>query len=211
MNDKLQNPDQTMATDNVFHLPPSRRPKTLQERVKEQVESSVAAHFREQNELLQANNKDLADRLQRLTTGIECLIGEMHGVRTGKKEEAFARIAGLDASPDLPTVSAEAALVYTLTASQIGEQLGFHPTQIGLLLGAKGVRWVGNGDYQEIGRTTKATASKYWHFEVPTRLAKILDDGDPEKFSITSKSVLAIYRRWKERKAPLLSQVLGSA
>ena len=51
---------------------------------------------------------------------------EMHGVRTGRKAEAFARIGGSDAAPDLPTISADSALVYTLTSGDIAEVLGFH-------------------------------------------------------------------------------------
>lgn len=106
------------ASAKVIHLPSERRPQTIEERVS-QVESSIAAHFREQNELLRQTNDEMSARLERLTNGIETLVTEMHGVRTGKKEEAFARVAGLDCKPDLPTVSAEAALVYTLSASQI--------------------------------------------------------------------------------------------
>lgn len=194
MTDKPQ--DSPPRSAKVFHLPSERRPPTIEERVR-QVESSIASHFREQNELLRLANEAMASRLERLTNGIETLVSEMHGVRTGKKEEAFARVAGLDCKPDLPTVSAEAALVYTLTASQIGEELGFHASQIGLLLGSKGLRWAGNGDYQEIGRTTKASAPKFWHYEVPRRLRAVLDENRPDKLEIKSKAVLAIFRKWE--------------
>ena len=69
----------------------------------------------------------------------------MHGVRTGKADEAFARVGGEDAAPDLPTVSAEAAVIYTCTAGSIGRKLDFRASEIGTLLGAKGLRWAGNG------------------------------------------------------------------
>ncbi|MGA0607974.1 hypothetical protein ACO2Q0_18445 [Phenylobacterium sp. VNQ135] len=194
-----EKPDKTgPRSAKVFHLPAERRPRSIEERVR-QVESSIQNHFREQNDILREANEAMASRLERLTNGIETLVAEMHGVRTGKKEEAFARVAGLDCKPDLPTVSAEAALVYTLTASQIGEELGFHASQIGLLLGAKGLGWAGNGDYQEIGRTTKASAPKFWHFEVPRRLRAVLDQNQPELFNIKSKPVLAVFRKWAER------------
>ena len=101
-------------------------------------------------------------------------VGEMKGVRTGKKEEAFARVGASDASPDLPTVSAEAALIYTQTAGEIGKILNFHATQIGLLLGSRGLGWAGNGDYQEPGRHKKDTQTKWWHRDVPARLRIIV-------------------------------------
>jgi hypothetical protein len=201
MTDKIENGG-SPAGARVFHLPPRReRSRSLEERVKHEVENVVAAQFREQNELLRASNKDLSDRLQRLTNGVELLVAEMQGVRTGKKEEAFARIAGLDCDPDLPTVCAEAALYYTLTAADIGERLGFHSSQIGLLLGPKGIGWAGNGDYQEISRNKRPSASKFWHFEVPDRLIKVLDENDPAKHGVRNKAVLAIFRRWHEKKA----------
>ncbi|MBS7452572.1 hypothetical protein KHP60_09510 [Microvirga sp. 3-52] len=165
------------------------------------VELTIADHFREQNEILRAHNQDQMEQIKRLTTGIERLVGEMHGLRTGKQEEAFARVAASDASADLPTVSAEAALIYVHTAKQIGEQLGFHPSQIGSLLGAKGLKWAGNGDYQEIGRTTSPSHPKFWHRDVPGKVRRILDESRPDRYGITDKSVLAIFRKWKERQA----------
>ena len=78
-------------------------------------------------------------KLDRLTNGIDRLVGEMHGIRTGKRDEAFARVAEFGSAADLPTVKPDAALVYGVTATDIGEQLGFRPSQIGLLLSARGL------------------------------------------------------------------------
>lgn len=167
--------------------------------LKQEMELSIAAHFSEQNQLLRQNNKDLTDQIQRLTNGVENLAQQMDGVRTGKKDEAFARVAGIDARPDLPTVGGEAALYYIYTAKQIGNILGFQASQIGLLLGAKGLGWAGNGDYQEIGRTVSASQSKFWHREVPDRLSKVLHENNPAKHGIKNKSVLSIFRKWQEQ------------
>jgi hypothetical protein len=120
-------------TADIRHLPRHSIPSEA-ELLERKMELSISAHFREQNELLRKNNTELTDRIQRLTNGVESLVLEMNGVRTGKKEEAFARVANVDSSPDLPSVSAEAALIYIFTAKQIGEKLGFHCSQIGLLL-----------------------------------------------------------------------------
>lgn len=189
------------ALDNgVLHLPRRRVERSNSEERMLEMELAVASHFRDQNEILRSNNRELKEQLQRLTNGVERLVGEMHGVRTGTKERAFARICGKDGSPDLPTVRGEAALWYTHTASTIGRELGFHSSQIGLLLGSKGLNWAGNGDYQEIGRATSISQSKFWHEEVPDLLRAILDENDPGKYRITSKVVLTIFRKWKDRR-----------
>jgi hypothetical protein len=187
----------------VIHLSKRRTPRSLREPVVHEVELSIAGHFREQNELLRSMNATLSEKVQRLTNGIERLVDEMHGVRTGKKEEAFARVGPSDGPADLPTVCAEAALVYTLTSSEIGEKLGFRASQIGLLLSARGLKWTGNSDYQEVTRHKKSTQTKFWHRDLTDRLRHVLDEGNPSKYGITDKGALAVFRRWKERKAGL--------
>jgi hypothetical protein len=185
----------------IIHLPKRRMPKSAREQASQDLEIAIAGHFREQNELLRTMNTNLSDKVQRLTNGIERLVDEMHGVRTGRKEEAFARVGSSEAPPDLPTVSAEAALIYTLTAAEIGEVLDFRASQIGLLLSTRGLGWAGNSDFQELTRHKRATQQKFWHRDLPDRLRKVLDDGMPENRGISDKGVLAIFRRWHERKA----------
>jgi hypothetical protein len=192
--------EEGMQTGVIFHLPKRRFRKSLRERVAEEVELSIAEHFREQNQLLRDLNQLLSDKVQRLTTGVEHLVEEMHGVRTGKKEEAFARIGPVGAPPDLPTVSADAAVIYTHSAEDIGKELGFQASEIGMLLGARGLCWAGNGDYQELGRHKKKSQQKWWHREVPERLRKVLDAGATTNAKITDKSVLAMFRKWRARK-----------
>jgi hypothetical protein len=186
--------------DVIFHLPKARKPRSARDEAMQDLELSISGHFREQNALLQANNRELSEKLQRLTNGVERLVAEMQGVRTGLKEEAFARVGPGDAPPDLPTVSGEAALFYTYTAKLIGEELGFRASEIGLLLSARGLKWAGNGDYQEIGRPVSKSMSKFWHKEVPGRLRRVLDEDKADKYGIKHKAVLAIFRKWRERK-----------
>ncbi|CAN5271844.1 hypothetical protein BH10PSE8_BH10PSE8_01400 [soil metagenome] len=197
----------------VIHMMPPPKRSAAEELFHEQ-ELKIADQFRCQNELLQANGREQNERLKeqsdqlreqgerinRLTNGVERLVAEMHGVRTGKQTEAFARVGGPNCSPDLPTVSGEAAFYYTFTATKIGDELGFHSSQIGALLGPRGLNWAGNGDYQEIGRDEGAGAKKYWHREVPKRLQEILDEGTPEKYGIVNTSIQAIFKRWTARK-----------
>ncbi|MGD0433575.1 MAG: hypothetical protein ABSA58_21045 [Acetobacteraceae bacterium] len=192
--------EEGMQTGVLFHLPKRRVRKSLREQVSEEVELSIAGHIREQNQLLRDLNQLLSDKVQRLTTGVEHLVEEMHGVRTGKKEEAFARVGPAGAPPDLPTVSAEAAVIYTHSAEDIGKELGFRASEIGVLLGSRGLCWAGNGDYQELGRHKKKSQQKWWHREVPERLRKVLDAGITANAGTKDKSVLAVFRKWKQRK-----------
>jgi uncharacterized protein YicC (UPF0701 family) len=164
------------ADAEIIHLAARKGRKTLREEVAQDLEFSIAGHFREQSELLNKLNKSLSEKVQRLTVGVERLVEEMHGVRTGKKEEAFARVASADASPDLPTVSAEAAVIYTHTSGEIGQELGFHASQIGLLLSARGLGWAGRSEFQELARHKKKGQTKFWHQDVPKRLKAILDE-----------------------------------
>lgn len=193
--------EETGQTATVLHLPRRRGRKTLREQVSEEVELTIAGHFREQNQLLRDMNQALTEKVQRLTAGVEHLVEEMHGVRTGKKEEAFARVGPAGASADLPTVSAEAAVIYTYSAEEIGNELGFRASEIGVLLGPRGLGWAGNGDYQELARHKKQSQQKWWHREVPERLRKVLDSGPPDNLAIRDKSVLAVFRKWVERRA----------
>ena len=71
----------------VIHLPKRRTPKSIREQVAQEVEMSIAGHFRDQNDLLREMNATLSEKVQRLTNGIERLVDEMHGVRTGKKKK----------------------------------------------------------------------------------------------------------------------------
>lgn len=190
---------QIRENGRVIHLPKPRKEKLVSEQLAE-LGATMSAHFREQNELFRQSNAELKDQVKRLLTGIDTLMSEVNGVRTGKKEEAFARIGAAGEGVDLPTVSGEAALFYTQTAGDIAEALGgFNASQIGLLLSARGLGWVGNGDYQEIGRNKKPHQTKFWHRDVPDRLRKILDAGKPEQYGIKQKSVLTIFRKWQER------------
>ena len=199
MTDKPTNAGQADA--EIIHLPKQRGGRTIREEVARDLQLSIAKQFCEQNDLLRQMNQSLSEKVQRLTTGVERLVDEMHGVRTGKKEEAFARVSPSDASPDLPTVSAEAALLYTLTAGDIGQELGFRASQIGLLLSMRGLGWAGDGDYQEIGRHKRQNLTKFWHRDVAAKLRKVLDENAPEKHGIKDKAALAMFRRWDERKA----------
>ncbi|WP_437871021.1 hypothetical protein ACSD7O_17470 [Methylorubrum extorquens] len=207
---------------SVTHLPRARKAPTREETFLREMELAIASQFREQNDLLRESNREQAARIReqgerlqdqgerlkeqgemvrRLTRGVELLVGELQGVRTGQREEAFARVGDSGCSPDLPTVSAEAALVYTHTARTIGDELGFGATQVGILLGAKGLRWAGNGDFQEMGRPTGPGQSKFWHRDVPARLRAILDENNPGKYGIVNGTCLSVFRRWQARKA----------
>ena len=191
--------DVSRAGADVVHLPKRKAQKSLREQISEDIGETIAAHFREQNEITRATNAGLSAQVQRLMMGIDRLIGEMDGVRTGDKTEAFARVGSVDSPVDLPTVAAESALFYTHTAGEIGEYLGgLRASQVGLLLSRRGLGWAGNGDHQEISRHKKEGQTKFWHREVPARLKAILDEGLPTKYGITNKAVLTTFRKWQD-------------
>ena len=208
-------PPRDEATGRVIHLPKDPHPPGERRRDLREVERDIVSHFREQNEMLLAHREEQRERIreqgeslrqhgemvERLTRGVERLVEEMHGVRTGRKEEAFARIGGMDASSDLPTVSSDSAVHYIHTAGSIGLELGFRASEIGTLLGARGLGWAGDGDYQETGRKVGPGATKFWHLSVPERLRRILDENKPERYGISDKAILSMFRKWRHRRA----------
>lgn len=199
--------------DKVVHLPVRRGARAEREEALRTVELSIAAHFREQNELLRELNKSLSEKVQRLTLSVERLVAEMNGVRTGDREDAFARVAAADACADLATVKADVANLYPYTSSKIAKMLGFSANQIGQLLGPKGLGWAGNGDYQEMTRWQEGHP-RYWHADVPERLRRILSDTSPEDHGIKNRAVVSMFQRWKAtRAAQVVDQVAdnGSA
>ena len=167
---------------------------------------SLAKHFNERNvELLDKvkemteRNTDQSAKIDRLVKGVEMLVGEMHAFRTGKKDNAFARIARSDEDPDLLRAEADVALYYPHSGTDIGRQLGFTASQIGLLLGAQGLRWADDGDYQELTRW-KEGRTRFWHRDVPMRLHHILAEQEPQEFGITMKSICSMFVVYKTRK-----------
>ena len=196
-----------MSEGNLHHLTGRRKPRTSMEEIREAVDLSVASHFREQNEILREMNGELKnanirliEKIQQLATGVQRLVSEMDGVRNGGKEEAFARVAAMDTCADLPTIQADVANIYCLTSAKIGVMLGFGHNQIGHLLGPSGLRWAGNGDYQEMSRWEEGHP-RYWHADVPNRLREILTKTTPADHGIKSRMVIAVFRQWKARMA----------
>ncbi len=103
-------------TGTLHHLPRERKPLTEREELLRDVGLTIASQFREQNDMLRAEHREQAarikeqgerlleqgDMIRRLTKGVEQLVGEMHGVRTGRAEEAFARVGGRTPRPTCP-------------------------------------------------------------------------------------------------------------
>jgi hypothetical protein len=192
----------------IHHLTPHRKPRAQRLTHQQDLTSPILSHFREQHESLLEQNRRLIEsheamhaKIDRLTNGIDRLVQEMHGIRTGAKDEAFARVAGFGCPADLPTVRPEAALIYTLTAAEIGAQLGFRASEIGALLGQRGLKWADNSDFQEITRRKRDSQTRYWVADMPRRLSQILDTNNPSHFAIQEKAVLAIFRKWARRKS----------
>ncbi len=197
-----KNPDvQDGLPGMLHHLPVSR---LAHRKRHDQSTIAIQSHFREviegqreQHRLLPDSQKALHEKVDRLTNGIHRLVEEMHGVRTGKRTEAFARVGGADCSTDLPTVKPDPSLVYPHTAGEIGETLGFKASEIGLLLGPRGLKWADHPDYQETTRRKRASQQRFWVYDMPQRIVAVLNQNDPAGQGITDKAVLAIFRKWQ--------------
>ncbi len=210
-----KNPDlQDGLPGMLHHLPVSR---SAHRKRHDQSSTAIQGHLREvidgqreQNRQLLDSHKALHEKVDRLTNGIHRLVEEMHGVRTGTRTEAFARVGGTDCSTDLPTVKPDPALIYPYTASEISEALGtFNASEIGLLLGPRGLKWADNPDYQEITRRKRASQQRFWVYDIQQKIVAELSRNEPGAQGITDKAVLAIFRKWQNTQRAATAHRLG--
>lgn len=133
--------------------------------------------------------------------GVEMLVGEMHAFRAGEKDTAFARIARPDEEADLLRKEADVALYYPCSGAEVGKLLGFIASQIDMLLGSHGLGWAGDDDHQGMTRW-KDGCTRFWHKDVPTKLAETLLNREPEAFRVVSKQVRSMFAAFKARQRP---------
>jgi len=200
------------ADDNVTHLADYRRKgdEVSGDDVLRVIDLKLAAmlrdHFVEQRAMLERQNAMLAEQnnrleeqVSRLLRGMDRLLCEVGAVRNGQQDEAFARVARHDENADLPTIQADVAVLYPYTSGDIGERLGFNASQVGMLLGAQGLRWVGKGEYEETTRWKKGR-QRFWHKDLPDRLADILLNREPDEFGITNKAIQIMFTRYRQQR-----------
>lgn len=184
------------ADDGVVHLA-DHRPKPTQE--EDLSDWKVAAtHMMAQNRELLAKISSQEGKIDRLLRGVEMLTSAMHDFRTGKTDGAYARVARHDEDPDLLRAKADFALEYPYTAAEIGEALKLNGSQVGLLLGDKGLKWAGNPDYQEMARY-KVGRQRFWHKDIVVKLRDILWSREPDELGIVRKEIRAIFAAYKTR------------
>jgi hypothetical protein len=178
---------------NLHHLQPRRTAtdpdEQLIQRITESVDLSISRHFQEQNDLLRKQNDLLQNSVQRL-------IQEVDGVRSGRAEEAFAKVAAVNSNADLPTIEADVCLLYPHTATEIGQIIGLSSHEVGTLLGSHGLNWAGDPTYQEMVRH-KDGRQKFWHHTVPERLKAMLIAPPNDKISTANRRVRAIVRKFR--------------
>ncbi|HEY1506573.1 MAG TPA: hypothetical protein VGF92_19880 [Stellaceae bacterium] len=180
-----------MSEDKKISHIADHRPKVdgedgLVERIAEALDMKLAQHFQQQNKVLMKS--------------IGRLVGELDGVRTGKADKAFARVAAADQeADDLPRVEADSALQYPYTAEEIGDLLGLSHHEVGILLGEKGLNWAGNADYQEMSRY-KPGRQKFWHESVPQQLKEFLVNPPRDKMENANVRIMAIVRKYRRAK-----------
>jgi hypothetical protein len=176
------------------HLSKNSSEEALVERVADAVDMRIAKHFQQQNQIL--------------TRSISRLIGELDGVRTGKAEKAFARVAAAGDQVDdlLPKIEADSALHYPHTAEEVGKILGLSANEVGTLLGEKGMNWAGNPDYQEMSRY-KPGRQKFWHESVPESLRSFLVNPPRDRMANAHVRIIAIVRKY--RRANSLADIVS--
>lgn len=186
----------------VSHLADRRRAKAqcedldqaMVDKIADALDIRVARHFQHQNDIL--------------LTSIKTLVGELDGVRSGKAEHAFAKVASPGCEADLPTMGVDAAIIYKHTADEIGAELGLTASQVGTLLGPGGLGWAGNPAYQEVDRYKKGR-QKFWHWSVPEKLRSVLSAPSGDQIANAAPRIRAIVRKW--RKAHGLAEVAAIA
>ena len=192
------------ADDKIVHLDDRRAKPTMETDMEEW--RTLAKLFHERNaellskvEGLTTQNVEQSGKIDRLVRGVEMLVGEMHAFRSGKSDGAFARLARADEEPDLLRTEADVALHYPHSAGEIGRQLGgFTASQIGTLLGKSGLKWGGNPNHEEMTRW-KEGRTRFWHRDVPVKLADILTNGDPDDLGIQSKAARSMFATYRDR------------
>ncbi len=107
---------------------------------------------------------------------------------------------------DLPTMEVDAAIIYKYTADEIGTELGLTGSQVGTLLGPRGLAWAGNPAYQEVDRYKKGR-QKFWHYSVPEKLRNVLSAPSGDQIANTDPRIRAIVRKW--RKSQGLAEVVA--
>ncbi len=187
-----------MSADKIVHL----RPKISDEQDLDDWKNT-AKHMIAQNAELLAKLDDQSGKLDaqsiaigRLLRSVDILTSEMHDYRTGKKQEAYARLARHDEEGDLLTAKADPALTYPHASTEIGAMLEMAAPRVGRLLGPDGLKWADNSDYQETTRY-KPGRMRFWHKDIVPKLKDILLNREPDEFGITKKDVRAIFANYK--------------
>lgn len=194
MKDEISNISHLADKKNskLNQLPQNSGNDSLVERIGEMLDSRLAAHFQEQNDMLK--------------TSVGKLIQELDGVRRGEADSAFARVADPGCTPDLPTVAVDSSVLYPHSAAEIGEILGLSANEVGTLLGTRGLGWVDNPKYMECDRY-KPGRTRFWHRDVPALLEDILTNPPVDRLRDINPRIKAIFRKFRRGRG--LAQIVA--
>jgi hypothetical protein len=147
------------------------------------VRAAVAGAMEEQNSAivteLRAMLREQKKMVQRLNAGMERIIDVVEGFQAGERDTAVAGLTD-EESDDLPTISrlkVSPSSIFTLTGSQVAQNLGIRPCDASFLLSQKnGLDFLGAHPDLWDHETFKRTNRRLWHPRAVALLAEILDE-----------------------------------
>ena len=161
------------------------------------VEAAVAAANEKTNSKFVSELKQVVHRLE---TGIERLSSSLEAYVTGEQDVAVASLVDgeRDDIPSIQRIKAEAATIYTLSATDIANHFGLTWGQVGQLLNQYGLNWsVTKTDLWSKALYQK-TRRRLWHPKVLTLLAEVIANQNHQDREGLSAGCLAILEQAKK-------------
>lgn len=142
--------------------------------------------------------------IERFENGMGRLMETVEAFRSGDKDVAIANLVDTEVD-DLPSVSrlkAAASAVYTMTTSDIADELGLKTPDISYLLNRQGLNWVLRKDELWDRDNYKRTKRRIWH-PLTAKLLRdvILDPNHDARFDISPGCERVLLRCANARKS----------
>jgi hypothetical protein len=153
----------------------SGSPRSDDAKLAQIVEAAVTAANEKTNSKLVTELKNV---VQRLETGIERLSSSLEAYVSGEQDVAVASLVDgeRDDVPSIQRIKAEAAAVYTLSATDIAKHFGLTWGQVGQLLNQYGLNWAATKTDLWSKALFEKTHRRLWHPRVLALLTEVVGD-----------------------------------
>ena len=142
--------------------------------------------------------KEMRELTQRMEKGFTRLSGSLEAYISGEQEVAVAHMVDGDAD-DLPSISrlkAESTLVYTLSASDIAEQMGIPVADVSYLISQRlGLDWVRAKPELWNDKLFSKTKRRLWHPKTVDLLREVILDAVHPERATASAGCLKVLER----------------